>query len=529
MIRLIELFAGIGSQASALDRLGLEYESHRISEWEINAVASYKAIHCNDDTDYSKDLSSDEIPKSYNFFVISSDGKNPILNIERRDDAWKRTVYNNFKATNNIGSIVNASAEDLGIVDTDRYTYLLTYSFPCQDLSVAGLRQGMSKGSGTRSGLLWEVERLLNACKELPQLLLMENVPQVHSKQNMADFEKWISFLESKGYKNYWDDLNAKDYGVAQSRNRTFMVSMLDGQYHFPHKMPLTKRMKDYLEDTVDERYYINTKKAQMLIEKLIANGEITNVETLSMRNMSTKEKDADCDKIDVANALMARDYKGMNNFGFNGVMECKKYGSLAPNSNQRCAVYDKEKLSPTLMQAMGTGGGQMPYVIDDCEPISTDGKKLNVAKTILSGYERTNMTGFNKDNAVIEEPRLIGGIGEKKSNNGKQYYQQHRVYDSNGIAMAHPSQMPGGSYNYIDKQYRIRKLTPKECWRLMGFTDEEFEKAEKVNSNTQLYKQAGNSIVVDVLVAIFKNIFITKEKEYAYEEQISLFDFLEA
>jgi len=152
----------------------------------------------------------------------------------------------------------------------------MTYSFPCQDLSVAGKQAGMTKGSGTRSGLLWEVERLLNEVENLPKVLLMENVPQVHGKKNMEDFQRWIQFLENKGYSNYWQDLNAKNYGVAQNRNRCFMVSILGSyRYEFPKPIELTKRMKDYLEDDVDEKYYINNEKAQKLIDTLIADGTI--------------------------------------------------------------------------------------------------------------------------------------------------------------------------------------------------------------------------------------------------------------
>lgn len=143
-------------------------------------------------------------------------------------------------------------------------------------------------------------------------------------------------------------------------------------------------------------------------------------------------------------------------------------------------------------------------------EPISTNGERREIANTILAGYERTNMTGFNNDNAI-----LVGGLGEKKSNGGTQYYQQDRVYDANGIAMAHPAQIPEGSYKYMteDKnmQYRIRKLTPKECFRLMGVKDEDYDKLTV--SNSQKYKQAGNSIVVDVLEAIFENMFINECK----------------
>lgn len=222
-IRLIELFGGIGSQAMALSRLGVEFEHYKLVEIDKYAVASYNAIH-----------------------------------------------GTNFVSTD----ITKIHGDDLNIVDVDNYCYLMTYSFPCQDLSVAGKQQGMTKGSGTRSCLLWEVERLLNETEHLPQLLLMENVPQVHSKKNLPDFENWMKFLRSKGYSNFYQDLNAKDYGVAQNRNRCFMVSILgDYCFHFPKPMPLDKTMNDYLEDTVDEKYYINNKKAEILIQQLLENG----------------------------------------------------------------------------------------------------------------------------------------------------------------------------------------------------------------------------------------------------------------
>lgn len=132
----------------------------------------------------------------------------------------------------------------------------------------------MTKGASTRSGLLWEVERLLNELDNLPQVLLMENVPQVHGKKNKPDFDKWIEFLKSKGYHNYWQDLNAKDYGVAQNRNRCFMVSLLsEDEYKFPEPIELQYRLKDYLENDVDDKYYINSEKANKLIISLIDRG----------------------------------------------------------------------------------------------------------------------------------------------------------------------------------------------------------------------------------------------------------------
>jgi DNA (cytosine-5)-methyltransferase 1 len=156
-IRLIELFGGIGCQAKALENLGIDFEHYKLCDFDKYAVQSYNAIH------------------GTNF--VPSD-------------------------------ITQIKAEDLGIEETDKYDYIMTYSFPCQSLSLAGKQEGMSRDSGTRSGLLWEVERLLNECHELPQILLMENVPQVHGKKNIDNFNEWCAFLESKGYKNYWKDLD---------------------------------------------------------------------------------------------------------------------------------------------------------------------------------------------------------------------------------------------------------------------------------------------------------------------------------
>lgn len=257
-IRLIELFAGIGSQAMALRDLGANFEHYRVVEFDKYAIQSYNAIHGT---------------------------KFPTMDITKINGA------------------------DLGIVNTQDFTYLLTYSFPCQDLSVAGKMKGMKKGDNTRSGLLWQVERLLNEVEELPQILLMENVPQVHSQDNMPDFQKWIDFLTSKGYSNYWQDLNARDYGVAQNRNRCFMVSLL-GEYNFkfPKPIPLTKVMKDYLEDEVDEKYYITSEKAKKLIDALILDGKI-----LTDRQTDRQTVDLSINEpriIDKANCITAHIHK---------------------------------------------------------------------------------------------------------------------------------------------------------------------------------------------------------------------------
>lgn len=165
------------------------------------------------------------------------------------------------------------SGNDLGITDMDKWCYVLTYSFPCQALSVAGRMAGMDEGSGTSSSLLWEVKRILGELNELgtlPHVLLMENVTQVHSKRNIENFNRWISFLESIGYRNTWFDMNSKDYGVAQSRNRCFMVSRLgNSEYAQPKKITPVHVMLDYLDDEVPEKYYYHSEKGDELLRRL--------------------------------------------------------------------------------------------------------------------------------------------------------------------------------------------------------------------------------------------------------------------
>lgn len=187
----------------------------------------------------------------------------------------------------------------------------------------------MSKGSGTRSGLLWEVERILSEIKdsggELPQILFMENVPQVHSKKNMTDFEKWIQFLENLGYTNYWKDLNAKDYGVAQNRNRCFMFSFLGNYiYRFPDPVPLTKKLKDYLEDRVDEKYYINNEKAEKLIKELIDNGTLPSTIPQPARRCVDGTIN-DPREREIANCIKAKYNSGISNLRSDGNLVIEK------------------------------------------------------------------------------------------------------------------------------------------------------------------------------------------------------------
>lgn len=270
-IRLIEFFAGYGSQALALNYLGLEFEHWKICEWAVKSIQAYKDIHfSNDNTDYySEQPFNDDWLISWLYEKgISSNYNEPMTKqqIMRLSTEQRQKIYNNICSTHNLVNIQQVKGKDLEIIDTDEYDYILTYSFPCQDLSLAGKQKGMSDTS-TRSGMLWEVERILSECKKLdtlPQILLMENVPQVHGADNVEDFNKWQLRLEELGYKNYFEDLIATDYGIPQTRNRCFMISILgDYNYTFPKPIPLKLKLKDMLEDNVDEKYYLSDKAIQ--------------------------------------------------------------------------------------------------------------------------------------------------------------------------------------------------------------------------------------------------------------------------
>lgn len=454
-LRLIELFAGIGAQAKALTNLGINYEHWYVCEWDKYAIQSYNAVH-----------------------------------------------GTNF----NPSDITKLTASDLNIVDTEHYNYLVTYSFPCQDLSNAGKGRGMEKGSGTRSGLLWEVERLLNECTELPQVLLMENVPQVHGAKNKEHFDKWIAFLESKGYSNHWKDLNSKEYGIPQNRNRTYMISVLGGYtYEFPQPIPLELKLGDMLEKEVDEKYYLS--------EKAIQGRRNTHFNQYKLESRIIDEKG-------VHPTILAR-YEGAPTLVDETKSElksklCKELldkglveeGDVIRHSytNNRLnngvdnmgRTESKEKLSPTL----DTRCDCLGVVVKEPSELQKEVCNRAMEKGLMTPYDIIDYTYSNARLGEILEGKL------KTKNSTDNQIANTLTCNVENMGVCVP-------------ELRIRKLTPKECWRLMGFADEDVEKAAKVCSNSQLYKQAGNSIVVNVLMAIFKELFVPKKTRSQWLDEL--------
>lgn len=250
-LRVFEAFAGIGAQATALKRIGIDYEVVGISDWFTDAIICYDAIHCKDEQ-IPKLPSKEEQIEYLNNFEFSKDSVHP-SKIDRLDTEYLEKLYIANKRTKNMGSITKLRAENMPECD------LLVYSFPCQDLSTGGKGLGMKKGSGTRSGLLWEIERILSELNKegrLPEYLLLENVKTIMAKSNEADLKEWLSFLEGLGYVN--DEcmiLNALDFAVPQDRERAFIVSHLGSKLNVKNDIQYKERKYEF------DRFFRNNYK----------------------------------------------------------------------------------------------------------------------------------------------------------------------------------------------------------------------------------------------------------------------------
>lgn len=521
-VRLISLFSGYDSQALALKYLSINFEHYKTCEWAVKSIQALKDLHFrNDTTDYSKNLTQDEIIDYLTSKGISANYNEPMTReqIKRLGEQKQRQIYNNIKASHNLVNIQQVNASDLEIVDVDKYCYLMTYSFPCQDLSKAGLGKGMEKGSGTRSGMLWEVERILDECENLPQILLMENVPDVIGSKNIIHFAKWLEKLEKLGYHCYWQVLNAKDFGVPQNREKCFMVSLLgDYLYEFPKKQKLEIRLKDILEKEVDEKYYLSSKAIEGSLK--------TNFASSKLENKMPKDG--------IFPTIMARDYKDPKCVIEPQLME------LTQNQPQGYRVYDTEGISVSLVANGGGMGAKTGlYAVEDnlkrqlCNSLIVNNRVVE-NDVIRHSYSKSRMDNMYIQNNQFHDcsPTLdtrcdcLGVVVKQqekyvdkklaetiKNNNGEipefvDLYNARPLKDgvAGTLSTSCGNDCGCGSFAYISN-LRIRKLTPKECFRFMGVKDEDFDKVAQNQSNASLYHLAGDSIVVNVLMAIFRQM----------------------
>ena len=470
----------------------------------------------------------------------------------------------------------------------------------------------MAKGEGTRSGLLWEVERLLNECIELPQILLMENVTQVHGKKNIEHFDEWIAFLESKGYSNYWKDLNSKNFGIPQNRNRTFMISVLGNYtYEFPKEIPLKLRLKDMLEKEVDEKYYLSDKGIEYVIKREGKYTQLCDDTTDIAKSALTAKGNNNWTGNFVINSAINGDISKTVRAGGRGSVDRHSWDLVAepstndvssPKHNNRVIVREatskgyteafegdsinlEQPNSKTRRGRVGHGIAQTLNTMPQqavVEPMVWDGynqriraeqgvvgtlttncgadlkrngqgiiePQINVVGNYSpSGHDASRIVDANglaptvKENhgtvTAVLEPQVIGGIGSVEKTEqllsdvksgkyqpdtayGKYLFQSSKFEDRPLEECSHTIKSTKVDCGVIHN-LRIRKLTPKECYRLMGFDDADYDKAAQVNSASQLYKQAGNSIVVNVLEHIFLQMGIQKSWENAFAENFSM------
>lgn len=556
MLKVLELFAGIGACSKALINLGIEHEIVDAVEIDKYAVQSFNAVH--------------------------GTGFEP---------------------------------QDITKWDKDIEADLIMHGSPCQDFSVAGLNKGGDKGSGTRSSLMYETLRIVEKIK--PKYVIWENVKNLLSKKHHHNFDAYLEAMEKLGYHSSYQVLNAKDYGVPQNRERVFTVSIrndLDVDFKFPEPQELTIRLKDVLEPQVDERYYLSdeqTKRLKMTTyntgsEKVRVQNADGEARTLCARDY----KDPKC--VRVAGNLNHYNYDKMNRVydtdGSAPTVDTMEGGGrqpkvVAPDNPLKGKteygwhfeqqVYGKDGIARTVKA--GGGSGNIPKVLEPiivasrgrnpenpsdrsaghkleqrlepntqgitntitsvakdnyvAEPTPLQRKVCNeaIAKGLVEPNDAIEYTYSNarlkeigggfikkqnmKDNNVMStlkcNPQQIGicvdapsGVAIRTAN--KQGYDM--ATDGDGVDLSYPQSktkrgrvghgvsktlMGADCMGTVDN-YRIRKLTPKECWRLMSFDDSDFDKAKASGvSDSQLYKQAGNSIVVKVLEGVLRNLLI--------------------
>ena len=432
-LKVLSLFSGIGAFEKALSNLGVDYELVGYSEIDKYASKSYCAIH--------------GVDESLNFGDIT---KIDIKNLPKAD--------------------------------------LITHGSPCQSWSLAGKNEGGDKGSGTRSSLMWYSVEIIREVR--PKYVIWENVKNVLSKKHRHNFDLYIDALDKMGYKSYFEVLNAKNYGVPQNRERIFVISILGEHkpFIFPEEIPLTLKLKDVLEDNVDERYYLKNTK-----EFFIKNSFKMEFRGNGFRFAPHVKNNAEIGKTITTRAGARMD----DNFIIDAtkilkVPQATKSGyidmelpgiadlSYPSSKTRRGRVQEEGKISPCIAATQ-----------QDICYIEYKGNEVELP--CIAASRGRNPENPSDRTAGIHTEQTLEVNTKNVSNTLTTVLKDNYVLEPD-----------------ILSQLRIRKLTPKECWRLMTFTDADIEKCISIGiSNTQLYKQAGNSIVVSVLEGIFRNLLL--------------------
>ena len=424
-IKIMECFGGIGALTKAFKRTGIPHEVVEYVEIDKYAVASYNAMNG--------------------------------TNFEPQDICkWDKDIEIDF----------------------------LMHGSPCQDFSLAGLQAGGDEGSGTRSSLMYETIRIVEKLR--PKYVVWENVKNLISKKHRHNFDAYLEKMSQLGYTNYWQVLNAKDYGIPQNRERVFTVSILGNEnYEFPKENIQECEVINPLQGISGKSWQFeqNVYSENSILRSLKAGGGSGNIpkviehfEFPPKQELKLKLKDMLEDEVDEKYYLS---YKMINY-----CMGVNQKESKFPRKErflQSLNTTNNKNIATTI----STNAGNRPvdnFIIDN----------RNMKEKLCDYLLENNMV---KENDVIRHSYSTSRMKEWETRN---------IEKNNEV----PTLDTRCDCLGVVQNTRIRKLTPKECWRLMGFDDESFEKAVQVNSNSQLYKQAGNSIVVDVLVAIILSLF---------------------
>ncbi len=442
-------------------------------------------------------------------------------------------AIHNISKEKNYGDVSKINIKELPNFD------IMTWGFPCQDISIAGKMKGIREGE-TRSGLYYEGYKILKEKK--PKISIIENVKNLTCKRFQEEFNSILKDLSDLGYKNYWQVLNAKDYGIPQNRERVFIISIRDnkGSFSFPEKIPLKLKLKDLLENEVDEKYYLSDKAIGRLIKK-------------NNKLIKTNENP------EISSCIIAGYHKmdGRNNQYIADKNKVDRIGGIYDDEihkRQAGGVYNTEGISPTLT-TMFPGGNKQPFILvkENTKKGYTEAREGDsINYSYANNLLKRGRVGKEVSQTILTAPNIavLEETDKNKliclNNKYKKWSIQDRVYDPEGIYSSitasnfrsniaekkmfnpynnrkiidvAPTQTAncGNSYSsaavLISEDgttfMRIRKLTPLECWRLMGFNDDDFHKAKNAGvSDTQLYRQAGNSIVVNVLEKILECLF---------------------
>lgn len=453
-----ELFSGIGAQVSALQRLGIPYKIIHTSDIDKDAVLSYAAVHCG---------LTDEMINTYTNYPTREQMAQELTQINLGYDFKENKPYNWFKYLNRktkyierywLACKLSNNIGDISKIQNLDYADFWTYSFPCQSISVAGRQEGIVQGK-TRSGLLYEVQRLLGIAKDnntLPKYLMLENVKNLVGKRFRPQFDEWIKWLDELGFNTYYQILNAKDYGIPQNRERVFAVSIRkdidNGSFTFPKPFDNGVRLINILENEVEGKYYLNKNIVSRFITSKNSKG------TLLFDSCQVGREGKSREYNNFATTLTSRDYK------------------------------DPRLVNQTICCTQ----------IQPIDKSINNTREIEYANCITAREDRGISNRKAEGTAIIQKPHVFnkGSMFENCPSITASSWQENNYVQTKNDA------------SVVGENIRIRKLTPKECWKLMGFTDEQFTKAQSVCSDSQLYKQAGNSIVVNVLYYIFANLF---------------------